>query len=555
MNSNIAFIDTEVSAVTDQILDIGLVRGDDLRFHGNDVNQVNRLLEKVRYLVGHNIHEFDGKYLNRFLERPEQFVFIDTLFLSPLLFPKKPYHKLVKDDRLQSDELNNPLNDAIRSRHLFEDEIDAFRVLSDNLKQIYFQLLGSTNEFSGFFQYLNFDVQPSNNLVGLIQKEFNRQICYHCNLNDLVAQYPIELAYCLALINTQDTFSITPNWVRHRFPEIDSVLRQLRYNPCEFSCDYCREYLSIHRNLQKYFGYTNFRLYDGEPLQEQTVQAAVKGDSLLAIFPTGGGKSLTFQLPALIEGDLSGSLTVVISPLQSLMKDQVDNLRKKDLIQAVAINGLLNPIERAEALQCIADGRAKILYLSPEQLRSNTIERLLTKRLITRFVIDEAHCFSAWGHDFRVDYLYIGPFIRKLIEHNVFRNKIAVSCFTATAKQKVIADICDYFRNHLSIELKHFTSSAQRKNLSYQVLNKESDEEKYQTIRDLLDQFRCPTIIYTATTDSTEKLAHKLSEDGFPALPYHGKMESETKVNNQNQFISGNINTIVATTAFGVCCK
>ena len=552
MNSNIAFIDTEISTVNHQVLDIGLLRGDDLRFHGNDPIRVNKLLENVRYLVGHNILEFDGKYLNRFLKRSEEFVFIDTLFLSPLLFPKKPYHKLVKDDRLESGDLNNPLNDAIRSRYLFEDEISAFNGLSDNLKQIYFELLKSTKEFSGFFEYTEFDSRPLINLTDLIRKEFDQQICHHCNLNQLVTQYPIELAYCLALINTKDTYSITPNWARHHFPKIDWVIRQLRYQPCELSCDYCREYLNVHRNLQKYFGYSNFRLYDGEPLQEQTVQAAVNGDSLLAIFPTGGGKSLTFQLPALIEGDLTGSLTVVISPLQSLMKDQVDNLRKKDLIQAVAINGLLNPIERAEAIECIADGRAKILYLSPEQLRSSTIERLLTKRLISRFVIDEAHCFSAWGHDFRVDYLYIGPFIKKLTEQNVFGNKIAVSCFTATAKQKVVADISDYFRQHLGIELKRFTSSAERKNLSYQVLNKESDEEKYKTIRDLLTQFRCPTIIYTATTDSTVKLAHKLTEDGFPALPYHGKMESEDKVNNQNRFISGDINTIVATTAFGM---
>src|SRR5690606_2488975 len=107
-------------------------------------------------------------------------------------------------------------------------------------------------------------------------------------------------------------------------------------------------------------------------------------------------------------------LTVVISPLQSLMKDQVDNLENKGILQAVYINGLLDPVERKEAIERVADGTASLLYIAPESLRSNTIERLLMKRKISRFVIDEAHCFSSWGQDFRVDYLYIGRFIKEL---------------------------------------------------------------------------------------------------------------------------------------------
>src|SRR6185295_14486919 len=106
--------------------------------------------------------------------------------------------------------------------------------------------------------------------------------------------------------------------------------------------------------------------------------------------------------------------TVIISPLQSLMKDQVDNLEKKGIVEAVAINGLLDPIERGKAIERVESGRASLLYISPESLRSNTIRRLLLKRKIARFVIDEAHCFSSWGQDFRVDYLYIGDFIREL---------------------------------------------------------------------------------------------------------------------------------------------
>lgn len=144
------------------------------------------------------------------------------------------------------------------------------------------------------------------------------------------------------------------------------------------------------------------------------MEAAVKGKSILSVFPTGGGKSITFQVPALMCGEMVKGLTVVISPLQSLMKDQVDNLRKHNITDAVTINGLLDPVDRAKSFERIEDGSASILYISPESLRSRSIERLLLGRKIVRFVIDEAHCFSAWGQDFRVDYLYIGDFLKQL---------------------------------------------------------------------------------------------------------------------------------------------
>lgn len=154
--------------------------------------------------------------------------------------------------------------------------------------------------------------------------------------------------------------------------------------------------LDIHKKLDEFFGFNKFRTYNGEPLQENAAQAAVSGKSLLAVFPTGGGKSITFQLPALISGQTERGLTVIISPLQSLMKDQVDNLSEKGLVDAVTINGLLSPIERTEAIERVQSGLASMLYISPEQLRSHSIERLLLSRNVVRFVIDEAHCFSAW---------------------------------------------------------------------------------------------------------------------------------------------------------------
>lgn len=135
------------------------------------------------------------------------------------------------------------------------------------------------------------------------------------------------------------------------YPGVEFVMKILRQTRCSEGCDYCNQILNVKYNLKAFFGYDAFRTYDGIPLQEQAAKAAVDGKSLLAIFPTGGGKSLTFQLPALMQGRAVHGLTVVISPLQSLMKDQVDNLSDRGITDAVTINGLLDPISRALAIK------------------------------------------------------------------------------------------------------------------------------------------------------------------------------------------------------------
>ncbi len=195
---------------------------------------------------------------------------------------------------------------------------------------------------------------------------------------------------------------------------------------------------------------------------------------------------------------------------------------------------------------------ASILYISPESLRSKTIELLLLKRSIARFVIDEAHCFSAWGQDFRVDYLYIGDFIRELQEKKQLNEKLPVSCFTATAKQKVVSDIKAYFKEHLDLDLELYTSNASRKNLRYEVIYKESDEEKYAALRWLIEQKNCPTIVYVSRTKRTMELAKKLCNDGFSALAFNGKMDNGEKQANQDAFINDEVQVMVATSAFGM---
>ncbi|MCL1878287.1 MAG: RecQ family ATP-dependent DNA helicase, partial [Defluviitaleaceae bacterium] len=259
----------------------------------------------------------------------------------------------------------------------------------------------------------------------------------------------------------------------------------------------------------------------------------------------------TFQLPALMAGENEKGLTVVISPLQSLMKDQTDNLENQhNITAAVTINGSLDPLDRAKAIERVENGSASILYISPESLRSKSIERLLVGRNVVRFVIDEAHCFSAWGQDFRVDYLYIGEFVANL--QKTKNMSIPCSCFTATAKPRVIADIQKYFRDALSIELEIFKASAARVNLSYHIFAEAGQNGKGLKLRQLLTDNDCPTIIYVSRTRRTEQLAAKLTEDGFPALAYHGQMDKQQRIANQDAFMNGEVKIIVATTAFGM---
>jgi ATP-dependent DNA helicase RecQ len=438
-----------------------------------------------------------------------------------------------------------------KQRELFFDEVNAFYGLADSLKKIFFLLLKDKPGFSGFFKYIDYSLPPEDP-VPLIKAHFAGEICGNADLISMVKKYPVPLAYCLAVINVKDRYSVTPPWVLKNYPETDRIMDLLRNFPCLSGCPYCDKAQDPRRALKYYFGYDSYRTFGGEPLQEKAVRAAIDNKSLLAVFPTGGGKSIAFQVPALMSGENVKGLTVVISPLQSLMKDQVDNLEKRGITEAVTINGLLDPIERAKAIERVQDGSASILYISPESLRSRTIEKILLGRKIVRFVIDEAHCFSAWGHDFRVDYLYIRDFIKRLQEMKNLAESIPVSCFTATAKQAVIADIQAYFKEKLDLNLEVFSSSIARTNLRYRVIEKSSQEDKYITLRKLLQSKECPTIVYVSRVRLAEDLARRLSEDGFPAKAYHGQMDKKERTENQDAFITGEISIIVATSAFGM---
>ncbi len=548
----ITFFDTEVEPKSQKILDIGGVKSNDAKFHSNSIYDFEAFINGSEFICGHNVIVHDLKYLGKVSSafHNGNYRIIDTLYFSPLLFPTKPYHRLLKDDKIQTEEFNNPVNDSLKAKDLFFDEVNAFVNLQEPLKRILHALLNDKIEFKSFFDYVSYTWEGD--VKNEILNFFKDRICSNSQLDKIITNQPVELAYCLALISSTDRYSITPRWVIMNYPEIERIMYLLRSNPCIEGCPFCNLALDAHIGLKKHFGFDSFRKFDDEPLQENAVKAAIENKSLLAVFPTGGGKSITFQVPALMAGENAKGLTVIISPLQSLMKDQVDNLEMCGITESVTINGMLDPIERANSFERVEDGSASILYISPESLRSKTIERVLLGRNISRIVIDEAHCFSSWGQDFRVDYLYIADFIKLLQEKKNLSYTIPVSCFTATAKQKVIEDIREYFRDKLSLNLEVFSSNASRTNLQYKVLTCENEEEKYNKVRGLIDSNTCPTIVYVSRTKRAYELAKRLCDDGFDARPFHGKMDSKEKIENQNAFINDEVKIIVATSAFGM---
>ncbi|OQX05386.1 MAG: helicase [Desulfobulbaceae bacterium A2] len=349
-----------------------------------------------------------------------------------------------------------------------------------------------------------------------------------------------------------------PPWVRHQFPAAGEMVRRLRDTPCDDpTCGWCRERHDAHKELARWFGFPSFRpepvAAGGRPLQQGIVEAAMAGRHVLGILPTGTGKSLCYQIPALSRFDKTGALTVVISPLVALMADQLAGLEAKGITCCISVNGLLSLPERAEALERLRLGDAGVVLVSPEQLRSRGLRRALDQREIGAWVLDEAHCLSKWGHDFRPDYRYVARFIKEKAGEGPIP---PILCLTATAKPDVVADILHHFRDKLGLELTLFDGGAGRTNLDFAVVPT-SPPEKFTHIHQLLLGDLPPerpggAIVYCATRQQTEAVADFLRNKGVAAEHFHAGLPPERKKNTQAAFICGDLRVIVATNAFGM---
>ncbi len=283
--------------------------------------------------------------------------------------------------------------------------------------------------------------------------------------------------------------------------------------------------------IAKHWGYHAFR-----PLQEPAMRAVLEGRDSLVVLPTGGGKSLCYQAPAV----LLGGTTVVVSPLISLMKDQVDGLQGCG-VPAVQLDSSLSSAERLAYEQEVRQGNVRLLFVSPERMALDDFKGFLQRVGVERFAIDEAHCISHWGHDFRPEY-------RQLKRVKEFFPQASVHAYTATATERVRRDICD------QLGLKNpevLVGNFDRPNLNYRILPRSKDE--LEQVRQVLDRHpKEAGIIYCIRRLEVDALADRLKQQGYNVLPYHAGLTSEERKSAQDAFITERCDVIVATVAFGM---
>jgi ATP-dependent DNA helicase RecQ len=289
--------------------------------------------------------------------------------------------------------------------------------------------------------------------------------------------------------------------------------------------------MTAHEVLEKHFGFREFL-----DAQEEVIDTIMGGVDALVVMPTGGGKSLCYQLPALM---LEGT-TVVVSPLIALMKDQVDALQRRR-IAATFINSSLTPAEQQERIRALSRGEFKLVYIAPERFRSRSFVDALGQGTIALFAVDEAHCLSMWGHDFRPDYFRLNVVLETL-------GRPQVAAFTATATPEVRRDIL----THLDLrEPREFVAGFARPNLKLVIRPVANEAEKYERLHGLIREHKTG-IVYCATRKRVEAVAETLQLAGISSILYHGGMGDDERERAQNAFMQGQRDIVVATNAFGM---
>ena len=410
------------------------------------LSRLDRMAQGARFVLGHNLIAFDIPHLQaahpglRLLKLPR----LDTLLLNPLAFPRRPYHRLVKhykDGGLLRRTRNDPLIDRQLAHEALASQYRELRKASPEALTIWHWLSSVSHgeAFDEFFALIRDGQRPTREQEQMVlQRYLSERACRTAGEEAVqrAESNPWATAYAVAWMEAAGTGSAIPPWVLLNHPETQELSTRLRDNPCRDSaCQWCVQHNNPEQEFRRWSGHPGFRAeprtVDGASLQGQIVAKAMNGDDLLGIMPTGGGKSLCYQVPALSRYEKTSALTVVISPLVALMADQVAGLENRGITNVVAINGLLSMPERKDALDRVRLGDAAIVLISPEQLRSRPTRTALEQRLIGAWVLDEAHCLSKWGHDFRPDYRYIGKFIHR---HSGGGRPAPVLCLTATAK-------------------------------------------------------------------------------------------------------------------------
>ena len=500
--------------------------------------------EKGLVICGHNFRRFDYGYLIE--QQPELYPWeiIDTLELSLLAFPLEASHKLNKEYKPSAYASNNPLEDARATEQLLHQIIAELEQKPRSLQETYSWLLTCGSEdadcaYRQFFKRLDVESEETPALETLPEEaiaSFDLNYLQEFWQKAAIADFNSRL-YLAALIawNYECNIAQSPQhfsgWLSHQ-PGFYQIWNALRVLP-----DY-------QRYLER-FGLEKFR---GK--QDEAIAAILKGDRPLVVMATGGGKSLCYQISALMLFEIQRGLTVVMSPLQALMADQVKDLEEQGLNIATFINGNIPMQERSQRLQQIREGSKGLLYISPEQLRSPSIRLILQEMPPALWVIDEAHCISQWGQDFRPDYRYVPKFIEELYQQ---RPLPLLALMTATATVKVQEDIKKLFAESALNIGSLISESTPRTNLEYQAIAVNGNKEQIllQEVEKARQLGGC-VLVYTATRKNAERLANLLNQANIEAKYYHGKLNKQEKQEVLEEFKAGELNVVVATCAFGM---
>ncbi len=558
---NVIFLDIEATTRA-QIKELGVVWRDNT-LKSTSVTDIDIFIQNTNksFICGHNFIRFDMDILKetKLYQRLQNYIIIDTLPISLLFFSEKSMHSLPKNYKNEDDFKNNPVEDSKITRKLLLKIEERFLSLDKTIQNIFYSLLKEELLFRGFFIYVEqvceLELFDHDYLQKTILERYGDLLVDNAPILEYIDKNSIELAYILALLSPHIEVKSHPPKILFDYPKILDIQKEL-----------CFSFQKSNKTLSDFskevFGFGTFRkfpklnptLLKTDISQKEIIEASLKDESFLAVLPTGGGKTFTFWLPAIIKAKSYKSLTVVISPLQALIEDHIKSFNKNVAnYKAVALSGFMSPLERAEAIEMIINGEADILYLAPESLRSNMIFNILKNRVIERFVVDEVHCLSTWGNDFRQDYYYICDYINDLIKEKPFQKHIPISCFTATAKPGVIKEIKEYFYNGLVIKLDDYIAIPERENLHYKSISLES-KDKYAQLLKLVNEHDGSTLVYIpSSTKSCDEVAQKLSLDTHKRVrSFHSKLDSQIKMEILKDYIRDEVDIIVATTAFGM---
>lgn len=578
-HEQMVWIDLEIDPVSKQFQIgglLGIIEGDyyTLKFNESSLNSIVNILHNAKYVGGHNILQFDLPWLAVFtgayatLNSIKSNKTIDTLILSSLILPHRPSHALLKIYKSKNITTNNPCYDALESHQLY---LDLCKYWENSTHPQIVKWIQKKNPAWGFLP--NPTVTKSYPpYIALIKSGDINKLFEHIDkiLADEEKEWVGAIAFAHWLLHLDEPSCRRPAWLMDTSEYGAGFIKaeKIFWGNKQFQqIDFNTESIDI-------FGYS---LREG---QEKIINTLAKGESVpVGLLPTGGGKSLTFQLPAFVLSRYRRELTVVISPLKALMEDQVLGLQQLEpwgSRAACLISG-----QSAEEQKCILEniwqGNIDLLYISPERLRTHSIQALLQRRRPALWVVDEAHTFSQWGTDFRPDFMRIGQSIAKCYSHTEEGTRPQLMLVTATASQRALQEIekevvtplhhllqvpmqtvmmeptQNVWRDEINIDIREIPKEDRLVEIVkvLKLIFPQRTAGENVSTEELNDQHPV-VLIYVRNRDKTEEFAEALAQQGFLTAAYHSRLTGTQKKEVLDRFKQHQLDVVICTNAFGM---